>query len=112
MEYITANSTRYECKSITTGVQFIRFIIEGQSIATLESTFREVTILEVSSEDEVVYGTYENLAFESATVYEDATVEVTMHIPTEIELRLANLESTQAEQDEVIAELIGGDANE
>lgn len=35
---------------------------------------------------------------------------VTMHIKSDTELRLESLEQTQAEQDEVLAELLGGEA--
>ena len=34
---------------------------------------------------------------------------VTMHIKSETELRFESLEQTQAEQDEVLAELLGGE---
>ena len=49
-------------------------------------------------------------AGESATVYEDGRVMVTMHMKSATELRFESLEQTQAEQDEVLAELLGGEA--
>ena len=105
MEYITANGTKYECKTITTGVNSISFVMEGQDFASVETAFREVTKLTVSGEDGVTYGTYENLSFESATVYEDGTVGVTMHIKSQLEVRLDNIEASQELQDEAIIEL-------
>ena len=55
---------------------------------------------------------YKNLSFESATAYGDGRVMVTMHIKSETELRFESLEQTQAEQDEVLAELLGGEVCE
>ena len=110
MEYITANGVEYACKAVVTGVDSISFSIEGQAVADIEKAFRPVTELTVAGEDKEIYGTYKNLSFESATVYEDGRVMVTMHIKSATELRLENLEQTQAEQDEVLAELLGGEA--
>lgn len=113
MEYITANGTEYECQSVTTGLDSISFVMAGQEISDIKTSFKDVTALEVSGEDKTIYGTYANLSFESATVYENDSVRVTMHIKSETEVRLENLEESQAEQDEVIAELIyGGVDNE
>ena len=110
MEYITANGVEYACKAVVTGVDSITFSMEGQAVADMEKTFRPVTELTVAGEDKEIYGTYKNLSFESVTVYEDGTVMVTMHIKSDTEIRLESLEQTQAEQDEVIAELLGGEA--
>lgn len=110
MEFIKANSVEYACKAVVTGVGNISFSMEGQAVADIEKAFRSVTELTVAGEDGEVYGTYENLSFESATVYEDGTVMVTMHMKSATELRLESLEQTQAEQDEVLAELLGGEA--
>lgn len=108
MEHITANGTDYPCKSVVTGTNSISFTVEGQSISAMEALFREVSELAVSGDDGKVYGTYENLDFESATVYGDGSVRVCMHIPSELELRMKELEQTQNEQDAAIAELYGG----
>lgn len=110
MEYITANGIEYACKAVVTGVDSITFSMEGQAVADMEKTFRSVTELTVAGEDKEIYGTYKNLSFVSATVYEDGSTMVTMHIKSDTELRLESLEQTQAEQDEVIAELLGGEA--
>lgn len=109
MEYITANGVEYACKAVVTGVDSITFSMEGQAVADIETAFRPVTELTVAGEDKKIYGTYKNLSFESATVYEDGSTMVTMHIKSDTELRLENLEQTQAEQDEVLAELLGGE---
>lgn len=107
MENITANGISYKCHSVTTGTTSISFTMEGQDIGDIRTAFQDVTHLTVSGEGDV-YGSYENLLFESATVYADGKITVTMHIPIEMELRLADLEATQAEQDEVIAGLMYG----
>lgn len=108
MEYITAYDTEYECKKVTTGINTISFVMQGQEIASMEVAFKGITELTVSGEDKAIYGTYDHLSFESATVYEDGSIKITMHIPDAEELRLAELEATQAEQDEAIAELMFG----
>ena len=105
MEIIKANGVEYATKSVTTGSSNISFMMEGQEITATESAFREVTELEVMGEDKIVYGTYENLVFESATVYEDDTVSVTMHMKSDTEIRLENIEASQDIQDEAIVEL-------
>ena len=85
MEYITANGVEYACKAVVTGVGNISFSMEGQAVADIEKAFRPVTELTVSGGDGEVYGTYENLSFESATVYEDGRVMVTMHMKSATE---------------------------
>jgi hypothetical protein len=110
MEFVKANGAEYACKAVVTGVDSISFSMEGQAVADVEKAFRPVTELTVAGEDKKIYGTYKNLSFESATVYGDGSTMVTMHIKSDTELRLENLEQTQAEQDEVLAELLGGEA--
>ena len=110
MEYIKTNGAEYACKAVVTGVDSITFSMEGQAVADMEEAFRPVTELTVADENKEVYGVYKNLSFESATAYGDGTVMVTMHIKSKTELRFESLEQTQAEQDEVLAELLGGEA--
>lgn len=110
MEFVKANGAEYAYSSVITGVDSISFLIEGQAVADIEEAFRPVTELTVAGGDKEVYGAYKNLSFESATTYGDGTVMVTMHIKSKTELRFESLEQTQAEQDEVLAELLGGEA--
>lgn len=110
MEYIKTNGAEYAYSSVITGIDSISFLIVHQKVADMEEAFRPVTELTVAGEDKEVYGTYEHLSFESATVYGDGSTMVTMHIKSDTELRLESLEQTQAEQDEVLAELLGGEA--
>ena len=109
MEFITAGGVRYAAKSVTTSTSQIRFVLEEQQIGDIEKAFRAVTDLTVSGEDEATYGTYNNLSFESATVHDDGSITVVMHIPSEQELRMAALEAAVAEHDEAIAEIYGGE---
>lgn len=109
MEFITANGVEYASKSVTTSTNQIRFVLDGQQIGDIETAFRQVTDLTVSGEDKSVYGTYSNLSFESATVHDDGSITVVMHIPSEQELRMAALEKAVAEHDEAIAEMYGGE---
>ena len=110
MEYITANGTKYECQSIETRTNEISFALKGE-VDTLKSVFKDVTSLTVSAEDDVTYGKYENLRYHAITEYDDGTVEITMKILTDVEIAVENLQKTQAEQDEAIAELVGGGAD-
>ena len=110
MEYIKANGVEYAYSSVITGIDSISFLIVHQKVADMEEAFRPVTELTVADEDKEIYGTYKNLSFVSATVYEDGSTMVTMHIKSDTEIRLESLEQTQAEQDEVLAELLGGEA--
>ena len=110
MEYIKTNGAEYAYSSVITGIDSISFLIVHQKVADMEKAFRQVTELTVAGEDKEIYGTYKNLSFVSATVYEDGSTMVTMHIKSDTELRLESLEQTQPEQDEVLAELLGGEA--
>lgn len=108
MEYITANGVVYAAKSVTTSINTISFVVGGNATEEAKTAFQPVTELTVSGEDKVAYGIYNNLSYESVTEYADGEVEVTMHIKSTTEVRLDELERSQAEQDEVIAEMLGG----
>lgn len=110
MEYITAGGVEYAAKSVTTTTSQIRFVMEGQQIGEIETAFRSVTDLTVNGEDKAVYGTYSDLLFESATVSNDGSVTVVMHIQTEQEIRMKKLEDAVSDHDAAIAEIYGGEA--
>ena len=105
MEYIKANSIEYECQKVTTGINNISFIMEGQEIGAVHAAFKDITELTVSGEDKETYGIYENLYFTSATVNADGAVCVTMSAKPDTEIRLENLEATQDVHGEAISEL-------
>lgn len=107
-EYVTVGSENYQTENVTTGTNSISFALADMPIADVVEKFSHVTELEVSGADLQPYGIYKNLTFASATVDANGVVAVTFHIANDSEVRLKNLEQTQAEQDEVIAELIDG----
>lgn len=112
MEIIIINNATYNVKNISTSANNISFTITDNDIVTVKNIFKEVTSLSVAdfNTPEEIYGTYKNLSFVSATVYGDGSTMVTMHIKSDTEIRFESLEQTQAEQDEVLAELLGGEA--
>lgn len=108
-EYVIVGGTSYETDFVATGTDSISFALTGLEIATTVEKFKPVTELSVSGEDLKPYGVYSNLTFTSATVDADGLVTVVFHIAQPAELRLAALERSQAEQDDAIAELLGGE---
>lgn len=107
MEYITANGVEYAAKSVTTKMDGIGFTLEGD-VSEIASAFKSVTELTVSGEDKVVYGVYGNLSFSSAMVDSEGLITVFMRIKQDMEQHVETLEQSQAEQDEVIAEIMYG----
>lgn len=108
-EYVIVGGTSYETDFVATGTDSISFALTGLEIATTVEKFKPVTELSVSGEDLKPYGVYSNLTFTSATVDAEGLVTVVFHIAQPAELRLAALERSQAEQDDAIAELLGGE---
>ena len=111
MEYITANGTQYECQNVSTSTNAITFTLANGDCEDVKATFSEVTEITVSDGTNI-YGTYSNLVFESVTLYADDTIRVTMHIMSEEEIWKANMEASQAEQDDMIASLVFGEESE
>lgn len=108
MEKIIINNMEILCTTVTTGVNSLTAIFYGKTADEAVEIFKSATEFKVAGEVGEPYGFYHNLKFVSATVYEDGSVGVTMHIMSDAEIRLEELEVTQAEQDEAIAGLIGG----
>lgn len=113
-EYIKANGSIFECSKVLTGAGTVSFYMESQSVAGMEQFFRAVSSLSVAgAPDAVPYGAFENLAFQSASVYADGSTSVSMRIKSETEMRLEALEESQEIQDGAITEIgkaIGGEA--
>ena len=105
-EIITTNGVSYVAHNVTTSPKSIAFSISGD-ISEIKEAFENATELTVSNEDGNVYGEYANLSFESITEYADNTIVVTMHIPSQLELAVTQLQASQNDQDEAIAELYG-----
>ena len=108
-EYVIVGGTSYETDFVATGTDSISFALTGLEIATAVEKFKPVTDLSVSGVDLNPYGVYSNLTFTSAAVDADGLVTVVFHIAQPADLRLAALERSQAEQDDAIAELLGGE---
>ena len=115
-EYVTINGENYKTESVVTGVDTIRFTLPNMEIAEAVEKFKSVTDLSISGKDLKPYGVYSNLTFNSSTVDADGLVTVVFHVATAEEIRIKNLESTQAEQDIAISKLMfgehGGEENE
>ena len=109
MEIITVNGVKYDTAKILTSANSISFTLVDGDITTLKNIFKDVVSLSVSESEtpDVIYGEYKNLSFESISEDVNGRVTVTMHIPTALELAIVQLQSSQADQDEAIAELYG-----
>ena len=108
-EYVIVAGESYKTASVTTGLNSIAFTLSDMPIADAVSKFASVTELDVCGADLQPYGVYRNLTFASAEVDAAGLVTVRFSITSDADVRLAALEQSQAEQDEVIAELIGGE---
>ena len=109
MEIIIANGVSYDTTNISTSANSITFTIAGGDIVLLKNTFKDVVTLSVADSEtpDEIYGEYDNLSFESISENSEGNVTVVMHISTALELAVARLQSSQADQDEAIAELYG-----
>lgn len=104
---IIVNNETTEVKSVTTTINGISFDIESITINDALNKYLDVTELSVAN-GEIVHGIYENLLFASATVDAEGVVTINFHIKPDDEVRLEKLESTQTEQDEILAEIMFG----
>lgn len=107
-EYVMTGKESLKTESVLTGTNSISLAVPDMPIADAVEKFSDVKELGISGADLQPYGVYENLTFASATIDAEGIVTVVFHIATPEEIRLANLEQTQFEQDAVLAELIGG----
>lgn len=106
-EIITVNGVAYTVQNVTTGANSISFVLTNLTIEEAETAFKSAESLTVGTEEET-YGNYPNVSFESVTKDAEGIVSVTMHILTKEELQIKELQVSQAEQDEAIADLYGG----
>lgn len=109
-EYVTINGKNYEVDAVSSGVGTLKFAIKSMPIADAVTEFSDATELSVSADGVTPYGIYKDISFLNATVYSDGAVTVTFHIANDLEQRIAKLETTQAEQDIAISELVFGGA--
>lgn len=112
-EFVKANGRTFACREIKTRINAITLVMENQDRDELEAFFRGVTGCTVHMEgEEKPHGIYTEpdfvLRFHSIATFEDGSVAITMRILTEQEMDLAALKESQAEQDELLAELMFG----
>lgn len=107
-EIITAGGVSYTTTNVTTGTDTISFKLSNVTIEEAHTAFKNVKSLEVREKAGEAYGLYPDVRFDHLTIYADESIIVTMRIPTEIEKQISALQVSQAEQDEVIAELLYG----
>ncbi len=112
-EIITANDVEYTAKNVTTEIDTISFTLL-EPMDDPEAAFRETKSLTVGDTEGTAYGQYPEVKYESLTIAADGSVTITMHILTKTEKAIRELQVSQAEQDEVIAEMLygGGRHNE
>lgn len=104
---IISNNEKTEVLAVATSIGGISFTMENISIQNAVDKFSEVTDLSVA-DGEIVCGIYKNLVFSSALVDAEGIVKITYRIKAEDEVRLDNLETSQAEVEEMLAEILYG----
>lgn len=112
MEYITANGVEYAAIDVMTSMDSISFTLEDHEVSAIKNAFTTVTELTVSGEDKEVYGTYTDIKFQSITEFDNGNIRVTMHIKSEIEKRLDDLDAKHeinAGAIEELAAIVGGE---
>jgi hypothetical protein len=109
-EIITVNGVKYTVHDVSTAPNNISFVVEKITLDEAEEIFKNVTALTVAPADNDAdeYGDYPHIEFASISKDADGNITVTMHILTQIELQIKDLQTTQAEQDEAIAEMLFG----
>lgn len=104
---IIINNQSTEVLTVAPSISGISFTMENIAIQDAVDKFSSVTELSVA-EGETVYGIYKNLVFASATVDAKGDVTVKFTIKSDVEADIDELKQTQAEQDEILAEILYG----
>lgn len=107
-EIITVGSTNYAATNVATGTNIISFKLSELGADEADAVFRNAKSLTVGDETNTVYGRYPDVEFQSLTIGADEAVTITMHILTETEKKIRDLQMSQLEQDEAIAEILYG----
>ncbi len=109
-EKIIVNGANYTAKNVLTGIDTISFTLT-EPMDDPEAVFRETKSLTVGDAEGTAYGQYPDVEYESLTIGADGNVTITMHILTKTEKQIRELQVSQTEQDEVLAEILyGGEA--
>lgn len=107
-EIITTGGVSYAVENVGTGITTISFTLPDLTEDEAKAAFKNATSLTVGNETDEAYGQYPDIEFESLTVGADEEITVTMHILNETEKQIRELQASQAEQDETIAEIMFG----
>jgi hypothetical protein len=109
-EIITVNGVKYTVHDVSTAPNSISFVVEKITLDEAEEIFKNVTALTVApaDDDNNAYGDYPHVEYASISKDADGNITVTMHILTQIDLQIRDLQTTQSEQDEAIATLMFG----
>lgn len=107
-EYVYIDGKSYEALLIATSNDSVSFTLQNMTVADAVEKFESATAVDVSGEDQQIYGAYRNVTFAAVNVNGDNSITVAFKVPSDTERRISVLEKTQEEQDEVIAELLGG----
>lgn len=123
-QYVIINGTEYECKA-TSELHYLFFTFSDKTVDEVKDIFTRVTSLQITGDDKIVYGTYENLKFVSVEETfgefvensdETSTLETfviaKLYIKSQTEVDIDNLKISQNEQDEILAELVYGTMEE
>ena len=123
-QYVIINGNEYECKA-TSELHYLFFTFSGKTVDEVKDIFTGVTSLQITGDDKIVYGTYENLKFVSVEETfgefvensdETSTLETfviaKLYIKSKTEVDIDNLKISQNEQDEILAELVYGTMEE
>lgn len=112
-ELIMIGDVSYVVEKVETRVNTISFALENPFPEDIEAVFKDVKSLKVGNTDGEVYGDYPDVEYESLTIKATGEIIVTMHILDKNEKQIRDLQESQADQDEVIANLLyGGDTDE
>ena len=107
-EIITVGGEKYTATKVETGINTISFILHGLTADEAETAFKYAEYLIVGDDQDNVYGEYPNVAYKSVTKDADGNVSVSMSILTQYQVHIKELQLSQGEQDEVIAEMLYG----
>lgn len=107
-EIISVGGVEYPATNVTTGLDTISFGISDLTANETEMAFKNAESLTVSDGTGKTYGEYPDIRFEALTLRADGSVTVSMHILTETEKQIKELQRATAEHDEVLAAMMFG----
>lgn len=110
-EFITIGDKSFVTNKTQTTIDTISFTLECTTVEVVEAVFKKAQSLTVGTDKEV-YGEYPDVEFQSMTIGAEGEITVTMHILSKSEKQIRDLQTSQAEQDEAIAQMLYGGGEE